>query len=162
MIFVQINTSIPFTTMQRKIISLPNRLRNLQLVMRNDVAPLLNNMLRRHWESKGSAFGHKWAAWQPSTYLRRLKKGNLDKGLLRDTDNMFKALFRERSNDSRIQVDADGVEIRLQLRVPYAVFHQVGTSLMAERQVFPEPLPETFKREVRRIIRARITEAAIA
>lgn len=162
MIIVQLETSIPFTSNQRRIIALPNRLRNLELVARKEILPLLVSTIRRHWDTKGGAFGQKWAGWAVSTYKKRLKRGNTDKGLLRDTDNLSKALFRERSNDQRVKVTEDGVEITMNTRVPYAVFHQVGTSLMPERQVFPEPMPESFKREVRAILRARILEVESA
>jgi hypothetical protein len=162
MIVVQLETNVPFTANQRRLVALPNRLRNLQIVARKDIIPAMNKMLRRHWDSKGSAFGHKWAAWALSTYKRRLRRGNIDKGLLRDTDNLSKALFRERANDQRVTVLSDGVEITFNTRVPYAVFHQVGTQFMPERQIFPDPAPETFKREVRAILRARILEVASA
>lgn len=162
MIVVQLETLILFTANQKRLLSLPSRLRNLELIARKDIIPAMNNMLRRHWDTKGSAFGHKWAAWALSTYKRRLRWGNIDKGLLRDTDNLSKALFRDRQNDQRVKAVADGVEIVFNTRVAYAVYHQVGTRFMPDRQIFPDPMPETFKREVRGILRARIMEVASA
>lgn len=158
MIIVQLETHIPFTAAQKKILALPNRLRNLELIARKDIISAMNRMLGRHWDTKGAAFGHKWAGWALSTYKRRLRRGNLEKGLLRDTDNLSRALFRERTNDQRVKTTSEGVEITFNTRVPYAVFHQVGTRFMPDRQVFPDPAPETFKREVRSILRSKILE----
>jgi hypothetical protein len=37
--------------------------------------------------------------------------------------------------------------------VPYAIFHQVGTAHMPERQVIPDPLPRPFLQSLRQLLR---------
>lgn len=154
MISVEIRGYSPrLTPVERKILALPNKLRDIKFIMRTQIAPAMNAMLLRHWESKGAAFGHPWAPWSPRTLAARLRKGNEAKGILRDTDRLFNAIFRDRPADSRLQAVAGGLVLSYNTRIPYAVFHQVGTRFMPERQVFPVPMPDSFKRQVRAILR---------
>lgn len=137
------------TKAEQIVLKLPNKLANLRPFMINNVAPAVNRMLLRHWESNGAAFGRRWAPWKPATRAKRIAKGNEGKGLLRDTDHLFKTLFRSRPTDSRLRKIKDGLRLSLNLGVRYAIFHQEGTEFMAERQVIPDPLPRVFMKEVR-------------
>lgn len=138
---------------ERILLSIPKVLKNLRPLMQRVIAPRVNVMLRRHWETKGAAYGHPWAPWARSTLLDRLRKGNASKGLMRDTDHLFETLLRDRPTDDRLRVIQGGLRLALNTRVPYAVFHQVGTRFMPERQVIPYPLPPVFLRGVREAIR---------
>jgi hypothetical protein len=150
---VVVNYSPRLTKGEQALLALPNRLRNLRPLMQEAIAPEVNAMLKRHWDSKGAAFGHRWAPWAASTKRARIRKGNADKGLLRDTDHLFQAVFRARSTDDRLRIINGGLRLQLNTGVPYAIFHQVGTQFMPERQVIPNPLPNTFIRRVRAVIR---------
>lgn len=132
---------------------LPNRLADLRPLMKKVVAPEAETMLLRHWNSQGRAFGHPWAPWSEYTLARRTKKGNAAKGILRDTDHLFKTLFRARSADSRLQVVPGGIRLSLNTGVHYAIFHQVGTEYMPDRQVIPDPIPPSFVRRFRAIVK---------
>jgi hypothetical protein len=153
MMNVEVSYTPRLSPVEQHLLKLPNRLRNLRPLMQRGIAPAFNAMLKRHWDSKGAAFGRRWAPWAESTRAARIAKGNAAKGLLRDTDHLFKVLFRERATDNRLRVVAGGVEFRPNVNVPYALFHQVGTSRMPERQVIPDPLPRSFKQECRAIVR---------
>lgn len=149
MISVAINYNPRLSAEEQRLLALPNRLRNLRAFMINDVAPRANAMLRKHWESKGAAFGHRWAPWAPSTRRARLRKGNAWKGLLRDTDHLYTTLLQRRVTDDRLKVIKGGLRLQLNTKVPYAIYHQVGTRFMPERQIIPSPLPPSFTRGVR-------------
>jgi len=151
---VEVTFEPTLTKAEQRILKIPNKIANLRQFMIEDVAPAADRMLLRHWQSKGSAFGHKWAPWAASTLARRLKQGNADKGLLRDTDHLFETVFRQRTRDNRLRKIPNGLRLSLNVGVPYAIFHQVGTSLMPERQVIPDPLPGVFVTEVRKLFRA--------
>lgn len=138
------------TPAERKLLALPSRLKNLRPLMQRGIAPAVNRMLQRHWDSKG---GHTWAPLAASTIRAKKRKGTLDKGILRDTDHLFKALFRARDTDSRLRTIPGGLRLSLNTGIPYAVYHQVGTSRMPERQVIPSPFPRPFLTEIRSIIR---------
>lgn len=162
MIRVEVNYKPRLTKGEQALLQLPNRLRNLRKLMVEGVAPAANRMLRRHWDSKGAAFGHAWAAWAPSTLAARIRKGNAGMGLLRDTDHLFRVLFRGRSTDDRLRVVAGGLRLQLNTGVPYGIYHQVGTSHMPERQIIPDPLPRSFVREVRGIVRDYLLTGKVA
>lgn len=132
---------------------LPNRLRNLRPMMQRGVAPAYNAMLKRHWDSKGAAFGHRWAPLAASTIASKTRRGTIQKGILRDSDHLFKVLFRARATDNRLAIVAGGLRFSGDVSVPYAIYHQVGTQFMPERQVIPDPLPRSFKALVRLIVR---------
>lgn len=152
MIAVRINYSPRLTPGEREILLMPNRLRNLRPLMKRSIAPAFNAMLKRHWDSKGAAFGHKWAPWAPATRAARLRKGNAAKGLMRDSDHLFKTLFQERLTDDRLKVINGGIRFQANVGVKYAIFHQRGTEHLPIRQVIPEPLPRSFTDDVREMV----------
>lgn len=161
MIGVEVKYTPRLSRGEQNLLQLPNRLRNLRPLMQGAVAPAANRMLLRHWNSKGAAFGHRWAAWAASTLRKRLAKGNASKGILLDTEHLFKTLFRARSTDDRLKVVAGGLRLALNVRVPYSDKHQVGTLYMPARQVIPDPLPLKFRSEVRDIVRQFILTGRI-
>lgn len=133
---------------------LPNRLADLRSLMKDEIVPETNRMLLRHWDTKGAAYGHTWAPWAEATLQKRLRKGNVEKGILRDTDHLFKTLFRERSADSRLRAIPGGIRLALNVGVRYAILHQKGVPErnLPIRQVIPDPLPPSFVKRVKVII----------
>lgn len=150
---VEVSMTRRLTKAEQQLMQLPNRLRNLRPFMQQVVAPEANAMLLRHWDSKGRAFGHSWAPWAAATLARRTRKGNVEKGLMRDSDQLFRALFRARSADSRLSSAPGGLRLSLNSGVRHAIFHQVGTEHMPERQVIPDPLPGVFIKKVRALLK---------
>lgn len=149
------------TKAQRLLAELPNRLANLRPLMQRVVVPEVDRMMLRHWNSKGAAFGRPWAPWAAATLAKRKRKGNTAKGILRDTDHLFKALFRARASDSRLRSVPGGIRLALNTGVRHAIFHQLGTENMPERQVIPDPLPVTFVRHVRALIKDYVLTGAV-
>jgi len=138
------------------LLALPSRLRNVDAFARLSVVPAIFRMLERHWESKGAAFGRPWAAWAPATLAHRLKKGNASLGILFDTGHLFRAIFRSVFDLNRVQRTPNGVRIALGLtddEDPTFKFHQLGTRFMPARQPIPNPLPRSFRDEVRSLFR---------
>lgn len=151
---VELEWTPTLTAAERRLLALPEKLQNLRPLMKEQIWPVTREMLERHWSTKGAAFGHRWAPWADSTRARRVAQGNAAKGLLRDTDNLFRKIFRERAVDTRLQEVRGGLRLRLDSRVRYAVYHQVGTSFMPERQIIPYPFPRNFIIAIRKIIKA--------
>lgn len=150
---VEVTMTRKLTKAQQQLAELPNRLANLRPLMQKVVVPEVDAMLLRHWNSKGAAFGRAWAAWAPATLIKRTRKGNVSKGILRDTDHLFKALFRARAADSRLRSVPGGIRLALNTGVRHAIFHQLGTETMPARQVIPDPLPPSFVRRIRALIK---------
>jgi hypothetical protein len=160
MIRVIVNYDPRLTKGELQIIRLPNRLstEGLRALMRERIAPLSDAMILRHWMSKGAAFGRRWAPWAPSTLAKRIRKGNAAQGLMRDSDHLFRALLARRDVDARLRLTQRGIRLQLNTSVPYAIYHQVGTRFMPERQVIPDPLPRAFLQDVRAAIRQYVVE----
>lgn len=161
MIRVEVNYNPRLGKGEQQLLLLPNRLQNLRLVMKQGIVPAFNKMLQRHWDSKGVAFGHKWAQWAPSTLAKRTRKGNASKGLLRDTDHLYKVLFRARTGDDRLKVVGGTLRFQANTREFKAAYHQFGTEHMPIRQVIPDPLPPAFRTTVRDIVREFILSGRI-
>jgi hypothetical protein len=150
---VEVTFTRKLTKAEQQIMQLPNRLANLRPLMQRVIAPATDSMLLKHWNSKGRAFGHAWEDWAASTLAKRTRKGNVSKGILRDSDHLFKTIFRARSADSRLRSVPGGIRLSLNTGVRYAIFHQLGTENMPARQVIPDPLPPSFVRRVRALIK---------
>lgn len=149
---VSVEFNVEPTRTEKRIAELPARLRNMRPLMEHGIAPATNRMLRRHWESKGAAFRQKWAPLEWETIRKRERHGTLSKGILRDTDHLFRAVFRA-AGAARIMSLSDGVRLAVSVKEAKAALHQVGTQFMPERPVIPDPLPTTFRREVTQMVR---------
>lgn len=161
MIRVEVQYSPRLTPSEKELLALPNRLRGLRPLMQQAIAPAATRMLERHWDSKGAAFGHRWAPWALSTLIARLRKGNAGKGLMDDTGHLREVLLRPRATDNRLRAIAGGIRLALNVGVPYAKFHQFGTKHMPVRQVIPDPLPRSFQTEVKSLVRGFILSGRI-
>lgn len=149
-----------FTESERQLLALPGRLRNIPAFARLSILPAALRMMQRHWESKGAAFGQRWANWAPSTLAARIRKGNVAQGILRDTDHLFVALFRALFRTDRVEATPAGARISLGLDEsddPIEAlkfrWHWFGTSRMPARHPVPDPLPRSFRDEVRGLFR---------
>lgn len=150
---VAVNFFPRLTRGEQEIANLLDNVADFRPLMRFVVAPMTLAMLKRHWDTKGSAFNQKWAAWKPATLRARRRKGNVALGLLRDTDHLFGAIFADRPTDSRLRNIAGGLRFQLNTQVPYAPFLHFGTRFMVARHVVPSPMPEAFRRKLRATIR---------
>jgi hypothetical protein len=153
LIVTQIEAPIRLTKGEQALLALPNRLKNLPRLMKEGIAPAMNRMQMLHWQTEGRRFDHPWAPLEPATIRKKRRKGTLDRGILHDTEHLFKAVFRARASDDRLKQIPGGFRLLANTKIFYAIFHQVGTQFMAERQVIPNPLPQSFVKECRNIIR---------
>jgi hypothetical protein len=93
---------------------------------------------------------------EPPAYTDARKVSELEYAvalILRDTDHLFKTLFRARSADSRLRLVPGGIRLALNVGVRYAIFHQLGTENMPVRQVIPDPLPGVFIKRIRSLVK---------
>jgi hypothetical protein len=154
---VEVNYRPRLSPSEKLLLALGDRVKNLRPLMTGEIAPAANRMLLRWWESNGNGT---WAPLAPSTIKAKIRKGTFGRGTLRDTLHLFRTLFQERTADSRLRTVSGGLRLQLNTGVPYAIYHQVGTSRMPQRQVIPDPLPQSFTRECRALIRAYLLKRA--
>ncbi len=146
---------------ERAILQLPNKVRNLRVVLRQALAPAFVKMEKKHFDSKGAAFGHPWAPWAPATRRKRIRKGTASKGILVDSEKLLDSLTKNFDPElTQIAATEKSVHMTFVSRVPYAIFHQLGAPAnnMPARQVIPDPLPESFRRQVRAVLRGYLID----
>ncbi len=153
----EVRYSPRLTAGERQLLSFGDRLRNLKLLMTESIAPEATDMLTRHWESKGAAFGQPWAPWKPSTFRARVRKGNAAKGLLDDTGALKRSLFASVRQGTRLQAINGGLRLALAPANPEQRrkfgYHLRGTPTMVARPPVPSPLPRSFRDRVRFLAR---------
>lgn len=158
-----INTTITYTPRlseaEQQLATLPNRLRNMRPMFDAAIVPLAEAMLTEHWSSKGARFGHTWAALRPSTIAERIRKGTIAKGILRDSDDLMRAVFRSPTSSGAILAIGGGFRLvmgesviddpieRMKFR-----WHMQGTARMPAREPIPSPLPRSFRDQVRAVV----------
>lgn len=160
MIRVNVTHTRNLTKKELALRQLPNRLAvpALRAFMKKVLVPEVDRMMLRHWSTKGRAYGHTWPELADETIRKRTDKGTIHKGILVDTEHLFKTIFKERLKDSRLRAVSGGVRLALNVGVRYAKFHQYGDPAknLPIRQVVPDPLPPSFVRTIRALIRAYI------
>lgn len=156
---IAVTYSPRFSARERELAALPGRLRNLGALVALGVQPATMDLLRRHWNTRGAAFGHPWASLTRSTILARTRRGTIGKGPLRDTDTLFNAVFTQSA--TRIAITSTGARLSVSPRDPKWVFHQLGTRRMVARQVVPQPFPRSFRETIRSMARDYILTGQI-
>lgn len=145
------------TPKEQQLLGLRDRLARLDVLMEQGIAPETADMLTRHWETKGAAFGHPWAPWAASTFRARVRKANVAKGILRDRDDLFRSLFESIRLGRRLVRVNNGLRLSLVPDDPAQRekfgWHMRGTRRMPARQPVPSPLPRSFRDRVRAITR---------
>ena len=139
---------------------LAGRFTNFIPVMGGRVDVLARRLIKRQFDTEGRV-GAGGGGWEPLSrdYLkRRVIPG---KPLLRQSDGLYEALTRRGHPDQELILEknryslsiADGAETRARF-----VGHQLGvpSSNLPARQMIPDPLPQTFIRDVRNALKSYI------
>lgn len=165
MLTANITVTTRLSAAEQQLAELPNRLRNFRPLMTQTIAPLAKNVIEQHKASEGKIFGHPWRKLAPSTIAARIRKGTLGKGILDDSGDLFRAIFRSLASGAAIKPIAGGLRLvlgesaiddpleRLKFR-----WHMRGTKVggverMPARQPIPSPLPRSFAEQVRALVR---------
>lgn len=156
------------TAAEQQLAALPSRLRNLRPLMVRGIAPLAEQMIRRHETTEGAAFGHQWQELADSTIAAKARKGTLGAGILHDTGDLFRAIYRSLTSGAAIVAINGGLRLvlgagalddpieRLKFR-----WHMLGTRRMPARQPIPSPLPRSFRDDVRKLVHDYIATGRI-
>jgi hypothetical protein len=150
------------TPKEQQLLGLRDRIARLDVLMEQGIAPETADMMMRHWETKGAAFGHPWADWKPSTLRARIRKGNVADGILWDEGDLHDSLFESIRSARRLTRVRTGLRLSLvpddaEQRRKFG-FHMRGVKrggriVMPIRQPVPSPLPRSFRDRVRAITR---------
>lgn len=115
---------------------------------------------KKQFATEGQAGGEKWEPLAPRTVAMKSKKGTLPNGVLRDTMEMYRMLTDKNTPLRQWRVTAKGAQVEFML--PRFKFHQVGTKRMPARPVYPDPLPDSFIRDLKNTITGFVVEGFFA
>lgn len=136
--------------------TLPGRLKRLNYALDQEVVPLFIRMMREQFRTEGAAFGAKWARLAASTLKQKASLGLSNVGILIRSGALFNKATQAQNLDRRFTIIPGGVRLSLTVSMSYAKYHQFGTRRMPRRVIVPDPLPLSFRREVRQAIRGFI------
>lgn len=162
MIRIKVPADLRFTRAERQLAALYDRLApgRLRSLMQGPVRRALNSLIKDQFASEGSAWGQRWEKLADSTRAKKLAAGVLARGILVFSGDMQKGMLRFRPQDARLQATSRGVRAEFNVGVfPYR-FHHEGTRFMPKRQVIPDPLPRSFRRDLRTIVRDYVLTGA--
>lgn len=106
---------------------------------------------KKQFSSQGAAYSGGWAPLAPSTVSYKARR-RLDPRILHATGALRKS-FTTKSDLNHVYRASDD-EMFAGSRVPYARWHQLGTSRMPRRRPFE--LDETVRREILKILQAHL------
>lgn len=156
---IEIDATLEITTALIKFERLAGRFTNFAPVMGGRVDVLARRLIRRMFETEGRASGRgQWQALTENYIKRRVFPG---KPLLRQSDGLYEALTERGNQNQELTLTPTtyrlGISESSDVRARF-IGHQLGvpSSNLPARQMIPDPLPETFIRQVRAAVKAYI------
>lgn len=119
----------------------------------DDVLDMLRTSERRQFDSQGVYGSGGWAPLAAATIARKQRAGH-DPRILHATHRLRDSLTERGNPEELALARRDGADFGS--LVPYAGYHQTGTSHMPRRR--PAQLPETDRRQVIRILQRYVIE----
>lgn len=137
------------TQVDRAFLRVSDAARNLTPLFERLVKEL-QEVEKLQFESEGAYGSGGWAELSEATIESKQRRG-MDNGILRATNALYNSLTGSGSGSI---VDVSAEWLRYGTAIPYAGFHQSGTSLMPQRRVVQ--LPEGERRNLVKIIQQYI------
>jgi hypothetical protein len=150
--------------MQVRFALLAGRFEDYTPVLQSSVVATLREMETLHFETEGGLFDKPWAPLSPETIKDRARKGYPGDPIMVREGRLKKSLAAPvRTADSIVEVSKFGLVFGTM--VDYADYHQQtkgpGKGIIPERQVIPDPIPETVIEEIRENIRDYLVEGRV-
>ena len=154
---IEVRTDLEITTALIKFERLAGRFTNFVPVMGGRVDVLARRLIRRMFDTEGRASGRgQWQALSPN-YAKRRAFPN--KPLLRQEDELYRALTERGNENQELTLTRNTYSLTVggSVRAKF-IGHQLGLpeQNLPARQMIPDPLPETFIRQVRAAVKAYI------
>lgn len=138
----------------------------MEPVMRGPVKQLVLNSIRQQFDTRGAygGGGKPWKELAPATLAKKARAGKAGKGPLRFTDKLFKSMTQKESANRIERIGPRSYTLISKVKskngFPYGASHQTGTAngRVPMRQIVPDPMPESFMRQLRRIIRGYLID----
>ena len=154
---IEIGVDLEITPALVKFERIAGRFTNFVPVMGGRVDVLARRLIRRMFDTQGRASGRgQWAPLTENYIKRRVFPG---KPLLRQSDELYQALTERGNANQELTLTRNRYSLTVggNVRARF-VGHQLGLpeQNLPARQMIPDPLPETFIRQVRQAVKAYI------
>jgi hypothetical protein len=161
---VPLRVTIDDSRAERRFARLEHRFSNYLPVMRGPVRQLVRRAIIQQYRTRGNYGGEKWVELAESTIRRKQAAGGYSLGPLKFTRGLYESLTVLDHPERREVISKRGYRLRSLRRsragFPIGAAHQTGTEdgHVPRRQVIPDPMPASFMRELRSIIRGYLIE----
>jgi len=124
----------------------------------------MENRVRARFETKADPAGEPWAPWRPRT-VKQYDKADTVKGRGRRPDRVVRSgSLLERSGHmlGSLSYQVDGEGVRIGFGMPYALYHETGTTRMARRGLLADDdstLGDADERAILDLVGAYFAEA---
>lgn len=151
---------------ERKFARLNHLFANFRPVMAGPVRTLVRKAVIEQFRTRGRWGGSEWQELAESTIARKRAAGVLRKGPLKFTSKLYASLTVIGHPLRRERITKQGYTLRSMRRsrkgFPIGAAHQTGTSdgHVPQREIFPQPMPASFIRELRSVVRGYLVEGA--
>jgi hypothetical protein len=159
-----LRVTIDDTRGQQRIARLKGRFANFRPAMEGPVRELVRRAVIAQFRTEGEWGGRKWPELSEYTLRRKERAGVAHKGILKFSGKLYDSLTVVGHPSRRETITKRGYSLRTLVRskdgFPYGASHQTGASngRPPERQVIPDPMPPSFMRELRNIVRGHLIE----
>lgn len=147
---------------EKRLAFLRGRFANPKPVLAGSVRQLIRRMLLQQRNTRGSYGGVTWPPLSDYTIKRKTRAGVAGKGPLRFNDTLYNSLLKVADANRFEEITEHGYTLRSMAVVDrgdqwdgyaYGLTHQLGLGNVPQRQIVPDPLPQSFIRDLRRVIR---------
>lgn len=147
---------------EKRLAFLRNRFANPKRVLEGSVRQLIRRAIIQQRNTRGAYGGSVWPPLSDYTIRRKEREGVIGKGPLRFTDTLYNSLLKVGDEHRFEEITQRGYTLRSMAVVdrgdqwdgfPYGRSHQFGLGNVPQRQIIPDPLPASFIRDLRRVVR---------
>lgn len=157
---IDLSTELEITPALIRFERIAGRFSNFIPVMGGRVDVLARGLIRRMFDTQGRASGR--GQWQALTERYKKARPLPDRPLLRQSDELYDALTRKGDVNQELILERNRYSLSVssaagRVRARF-VGHQLGVpeKNLPARQIIPDPLPQTFIRQVRQAVKAYI------
>lgn len=127
----------------------------------NELEKKFRRFAEQQFATEGAHGENKWAPLAERTIAMKAKKGTLSNGILRDSMEMYHMLTDAKSAEREWKRIPNGAQVAF--RLGHFKFHQnLNSERMPPRQVYPDPLPQSFITELKNTISGFLLEGSFA
>jgi hypothetical protein len=159
---IPVRVTLDDTRALRRIDALLQRAVNFRSLMEGPVRQLVRRLIVDQFRTRGGISGRPWKALALSTIRKKQRAGVVGRGPLKFTTEMYQSFVNLNHPDRRETITARGYSLRSVRKNTrgqhYSAVHQRGGGRVPMRQIVPDPAPQGFLRELKRLVKGYLIE----